>query len=116
LPVLALAPFTASRIEELPIPTHNNLFSATRVRANHVYSQIDNSPSGAADESSFVSCIWEQEAVLERYKVLIGDAKWSKYRHCEVDRWGKEVMSLVMLSHPAITLDVVHKLFDGYFL
>ena len=54
--------------------------------------------------------------MLERYKVLIGDAKWSKYRHREVDCWGKEVMSLVMLSRPAITLDVVHKLFDGYLL
>ena len=116
LPILALAPFTASRIEEQPIPTHSNYFSATRVRAKPVYSQIDNSPSGVADESSFVSCIWEQEGVLERYKGLIGDAKWSKYRHGEVDRWGKVVMSLVMLSRPAITLEVVHKLFDGYLL
>jgi hypothetical protein len=50
------------------------------------------------------------------YKALIGDAKWSKYRHREMDRWGKEAMSLVMLSRPATTLDVVHKLFDGYLL
>jgi hypothetical protein len=116
LPVLALAPFTVSQIEKSPIPTHSNHFSETRVRVKPVYSQIDSSPSGAGDEFSFVSCIWEQEGVLERYKALIGDAKWSKYRHCEVDRWGKEVMSLVMLARPAITLDVVHKLFDGYLL
>ena len=102
--------------------SHQSLHTATvslrlfRVRANPVYSQIDNFPSGAADEFPHVSCIWEQEGVLERYKALIGDAKWSKYRHREVGRWGKEVMSLVMLSRPAITLDVVHKLFDGYFL
>ena len=54
--------------------------------------------------------------MLERYKALIGDEKWSKYRHRELDRWGKEAMPLLLLSRPTSTLEVVNKLFDGYLL
>jgi len=77
-----------------------------------VYSEVNTSPSpasAATDDTKEVSCIWDQEGVWERYKEFIGDAELSTQRRREVDRWGKEVMSLVKLSRPAITIELVHK-------
>jgi len=56
--------------------------------------------------------MWDQDAVLGTDKERMRDQNWKVERAREVDRWGKEVMPLVMLSRPVVTLDFVRRLFD----
>jgi len=116
LPLVALPPFVASRVEEPLNQPQNNHLPATTVLRNPADYEVNNSPShesAGTDDTQEISCIWDQAGVLERYKELIGDGALSTQRRREVDRWGKEVMSLVKLSRPVIT-QLVRKMFDGY--
>jgi len=68
------------------MPTQKKLLSVTTVRANPVHSETDTFPSSAsaaADNTKEVSCIWDQEGILERYKEFIGDGDLEEYRRGE---------------------------------
>jgi len=55
--------------------------------------------------------MWDQDAVLGRYKERLGDQNWKVERTQKVDHWGK-VMPLVILSRLVVTPDFVMRLFD----